>query len=92
MAFRRTALGSSAGPTMSCNSIWLDVCHSTPAQPCSTSSSMAPPMLRLSVTKKYPQPSDAVMNSAMPAWMMRRASNRSFSAPTPTEKARKGNQ
>ena len=32
------------------------------------------------------------MNSAMPAWMMRRGSARSLSAPTGTEKNRNGSQ
>ena len=32
------------------------------------------------------------MNSTMPAWMMRRGSNRSASAPAATEKIRNGSQ
>ena len=42
--------------------------------------------------EKIAQPSDAMMNSPIPHWMMRRGSNRSARAPAATEKARNGSQ
>jgi hypothetical protein len=52
VALSRTALARSAGPAMSYSSIWLGVCHSTPAQPWITSSTMACHISRVSVMKK----------------------------------------
>ncbi len=92
VAFRRTALCRVSLGTMSCSSIWLEVCHSTPAQPCSTSNSMACHICSVSVRKNMPQPSEAVMNSAIPIWIRRRGSKRSDRAPAGTANSRNGSQ
>jgi len=57
-----------------------------------TSSAIACHICNVSVRKSSPQPSEAIMNNAMPSWMMRRGSKRSARAPDHTEKKRNGSQ
>ena len=57
-----------------------------------TSSAAACHISSVSVRNSTPQPSEEIMNRAMPIWMMRRVSKRSARAPDSTEKKRNGSQ
>src|SRR5690242_13713358 len=92
VALSRTALGSSAEPTKSCSMSCSPGPHSDPAIPCRTSRTQASQTCRESVRNSTPHAAETVMNSSWAAWMTRRQSYRSASAPNDTDSSRNGTQ
>jgi len=92
VAFKRTALVSSSRPTMSCSMSCSGGLQMAPAMPCTLSSTMACHICSWPLKNSTPQLIETSMNSPCEAWMSRRQSYLSASAPKYTDSNRNGSQ